>query len=365
MSLGIFTATRSRLFRISASHQQIKFDYQLLHNWVPSPHTVMADRIFRIFNPREPKGDPIEKRRAQLRRAQQSYRDRKDKYTKALEAELARSRKSEAGLTSELERLRGKLQILTNLLSQNGISLPLEFSDEDIYHGDTSHSAASQLTTRGQPRKADGRPSNTQSAFTGTMTTNQGSILNGENRNLRQYGSSYFTRDNEPQVPRPRTAAATTLATPRESTRLSELDATMVGMEFVLTLERPFQLQASLSLPPIDPKNPVPPSYHNAPAAVLDRLLNLAPSVSADGDVTPIQAWHYIRRQPHFGGFEMQSLNKLAERLREAAKCHGFGAAVQTGVFESAVREILHPVAIWAIGNIEYTGSDSAKNAAT
>ncbi|EHK24733.1 uncharacterized protein TRIVIDRAFT_220174 [Trichoderma virens Gv29-8] len=329
----------------------------------------MADRIFRIFNPREPKGDPIEKRRAQLRRAQQSYRDRKDKYTKALEAELARSRKSEAGLTSELERLRGKLQILTNLLSQNGISLPLEFSNEDIYHGDTSHSAASQLTTRGQPRKADGRPSNTQSAFTGTMTTNQGSILNSENRNLRQYGSSYFTRDNEPQVPRPRTATATTLAAPRESTRLSELDATMVGMEFVLTLERPclnhihgnpkkplephghaltttVQLQASLSLPPIDPKNPVPPSYHNAPAAVLDRLLNLAPSVSADGDVTPIQAWHYIRRQPHFGGFDMQSLNKLAERLREAAKCHGFGAAVQTGVFESAVREILHPVAV-------------------
>lgn len=138
-------------------------------------------------------------------------------------------------MTSELERLRGKLQILTNLLSQNGISLPLEFSDEDIYHDDASHSAASQLTTRGQLRKADGRPSNTQSAFTGTTTTNQGSILNGETRNLRQYGSSYFTRDNEPQAPRPRTAAATTLATPRESTRLSELDATMVGMEFVLT----------------------------------------------------------------------------------------------------------------------------------
>jgi hypothetical protein len=83
------------------------------------------------------------------------------------------------------------------------------------------------------------------------------------------------------------------------------------------------QLQASLSLPPIDPKNPVPPSYHNAPAAVLDRLLNLAPSVSPDGDVTPIQAWHFIRRQPQFGGFEVQRLNRLAERLREAAKCHG------------------------------------------
>ena len=67
----------------------------------------------------------------------------------------------------------------------------------------------------------------------------------------------------------------------------------------------------------------MPPSYQNAPAAVLERLLNLAPSVSGDGDVTPIQAWHYIRKQPFFGGFEMQSIIRLAERLRDAAKCHG------------------------------------------
>ncbi|KAL7937749.1 hypothetical protein V8C35DRAFT_293459 [Trichoderma chlorosporum] len=328
----------------------------------------MADRIFRIFNPREPKGDPVEKRRAQLRRAQQSYRDRKDKYTKALEAELGRSRESEAGLTSEVERLRGTVRILTDLLSQNGIPFPSELIDEEIYHDDASPKAASQLGTRGQAQLTGGRQPTTSPASTWT-TMSPGNFSDGENRELRPQGSRHFAWDNASQGPSP--TAVTTLAEPSDSTRLCELDVTMVGMEFVLTLERPclnhihgnpkkpqephghaltatVQLQASLSLPPVDPKNPVPPSYHNAPAAVLDRLLNLAPSVSADGDVTPIQAWHYIRRQPQFGGFEMERLNRLAERLREAAKCHGFGAAVQTGVFESAVREILQPRAILA-----------------
>ncbi|KAL6809308.1 hypothetical protein GGI42DRAFT_317606 [Trichoderma sp. SZMC 28013] len=327
----------------------------------------MADRIFRIFNPGEPKGDPVEKRRAQLRRAQQSYRDRKDKYTKALEAELARSRKSEAGLTSQIEQLRAKVQQLATLLSQNGISLPPDFDDEGEARDDVPRIDASPLATRGQLQAAEGFLSSTDSTSP-ESTTDHSVVFNSGNRTLRQYGSRIFARHHEPQVPAP---TVTTQAEPGDRTRLAELDATQVGMEFVLTLERPclhhlhgnpkkplephghaltatVQLQASLSLPPIDPKNPVPPSYHNAPAAVLDRLLNLAPSVSPDGDVTPIQAWHFIRRQPQFGGFEVQRLNRLAERLREAAKCHGFGAAVQAGIFESAVREILHPLAITA-----------------
>lgn len=327
----------------------------------------MTDRIFRIFNPGEPKGDPVEKRRAQLRRAQQSYRDRKDKYTKALEAELARSRKSEAGLTFQIEQLRVKVQKLASLLSQNGISLPPDFDNEEQLHDDVPRIDSSPLTTRGQPQTAEGFLSSTDSTSPESVT-DQGAIFNSRNRTLRQYSSRIFSRHHEPQVPAP---TRTVQDEPGDRTRLAELDPTQVGMEFVLALERPclnhlhgnpkkplephghaltttVQLQASLSLPPIDPKNPVPPSYHNAPAAVLDRLLNLAPSVSPDGDVTPIQAWHFIRRQPQFGYFEVQRLNRLAERLREAAKCHGFGAAVQTGIFESAVREILHPLAITA-----------------
>ncbi|KAL6871210.1 hypothetical protein J3F83DRAFT_646558 [Trichoderma novae-zelandiae] len=338
----------------------------------------MADRIFRIFNPREPKGDPVEKRRAQLRRAQQSYRDRKDKYTKALEFELARARKSEAGLTSEVQQLHETVQILTSLLSKHGISIPAEsdgkwmpYYDEDTLHLDALQLTSHNLkTAHGQTHRTGGASRDTWGAFA-EKATSPGGFWTDENLTyLHQHGSDQLSRDNgPPQIPVhvPTATATAPLVDPSGKTRLSDLDVTTVGMEFVLTLESPClghihgnpkkphepsghaltttsQLHACLSLPPIDPENPEPPSCQNAPAAVLERLLNLAPSVSGDGDVTPIQAWHYIRRQPFFGGFEMQSVRRLAERLRDAAKCHGFGAAVQMGVFESAVREILYPV---------------------
>ncbi|TFB05406.1 hypothetical protein CCMA1212_003041 [Trichoderma ghanense] len=339
----------------------------------------MADKIFRIFNPKEPKADPVEKRRAQLRRAQQSYRDRKDKYTKALEFELARTRKSEAGLTSEVQQLHERVQMLTILLSQHGISIPADGDGSWISSpdDDTLHLDMLQLTPRnintahGQTPRTGVASRDTWAAFA-EKATSPDSFWTDENLTyLHQHGSDHLSRDKSlPPIPVhvPPATATTRRVDPGGKTRLCELDATTVGMEFVLTsLESPClghihgnpkkpnepsghaltttsQLHSCLSLPHIDPENPVPPPYQDAPAAVLERLLNLAPSVSGDGDVTPIQAWHYLRRQPFFGGFEMQSIARLAERLRDAAKCHGFGAAVQMGVFEAIMREVLYPV---------------------
>ncbi|PNH43789.1 hypothetical protein VD0003_g9565 [Verticillium dahliae] len=86
----------------------------------------MSNTIFRIFNPGAPKEDPLQKRRGQVRRAQQAYRDRKDKYTKALEKQLAETRSSEARLTRECEDLRAALDRASGLLAQHGIQAPLE-----------------------------------------------------------------------------------------------------------------------------------------------------------------------------------------------------------------------------------------------
>lgn len=64
--------------------------------------------------------------------------------------------------------------------------------------------------------------------------------------------------------------------------------------------------------------------FQDAPAAMLDRLLNLSPILSSDGEITPIQAWNYIRAQPYFGGLKPRLLMKLGDRLRVAVKCHGY-----------------------------------------
>jgi hypothetical protein len=60
------------------------------------------------------------------------------------------------------------------------------------------------------------------------------------------------------------------------------------------------------------------------PAAILNRLLALSPEICSDTDITPIQMWNRIRQQPHSGSLALQRLRTLAEKLRDAAKCHGY-----------------------------------------
>lgn len=102
-------------------------------------------------------------------------------------------------------------------------------------------------------------------------------------------------------------------------------------------------------------------SYRSAPEAMLVRLLSLSPDLSSEGEITPIQAWNNILCRPHFGGTDTQSLRILAEKLRDAVKCHGrveptkpllvtatqvnnfasFGAVIQRALFEALVYETL------------------------
>lgn len=85
------------------------------------------------------------------------------------------------------------------------------------------------------------------------------------------------------------------------------------------------QLHFASSPPVSSPQEPlVIPSYGEKPAEVLERLLDLAQDVCAEGEATPVQAWHYVRNRPYFGGLDMLSLRRLAERLRGVIKCHGY-----------------------------------------
>jgi hypothetical protein len=59
-------------------------------------------------------------------------------------------------------------------------------------------------------------------------------------------------------------------------------------------------------------------------SAILQRLLTLAPDLSVTGEMTPIQAWDYLRQRPQFGGLDMQRLRALGVALRDTVKCHGF-----------------------------------------
>lgn len=60
------------------------------------------------------------------------------------------------------------------------------------------------------------------------------------------------------------------------------------------------------------------------PASMLENLLQLSKTLQpSDQEVTPVQAWHFIRSQQHFGSLEIHNLQALARTLGNTIKCHG------------------------------------------
>ncbi|KAI5459240.1 hypothetical protein BGZ63DRAFT_390550 [Mariannaea sp. PMI_226] len=321
----------------------------------------MSNNIFRIFNPKGPKEDPIEKRRGQLRRAQKNFRERKDKYTKTLESELAKCRANEARLMHEAESLRTTVKVLAQLLSEHGIESPA--SVLDALHQMQPPAQESQFDV--MPIDSSHYAGNSQSPVeTAQWTSPESSTGYSGSESQSNYTIQQQYRP-QPQVPKAKNSFTDILreAMPLQSQtgRCCDFDIVNIGMEFVLTLERPclghihgdpskpnepsgHALTTSavlLSTCPSQSPNDLTPSFQNAPAALLDRLLTLSPSLSPDGEMTPVQAWNYIRRQPLFGGLNTRDLWALTGELREAVKCHGFGAVIQQGTFENLVYKTL------------------------
>ncbi|KAG8160896.1 hypothetical protein KVR01_009160 [Diaporthe batatas] len=277
------------------------------------------NNIFRMFNPQAPKVDRVEKRRAQVRQAQQTYRERKEAYTKALETELARSKAREAELLRENERLRDTVRKLSGRLEQLGGG-GSGLGGDDVGGGDAAEPAPREAVTR-------------------TMADNMSSM-------------------------------APPLA------RLGDIDPVGLGVDFVLALEKPclehlhgdpdrpdepsghaltLSAQACAVSCPEVTTSPVAREAidpHAMPAAMLENLLALSADVlppaggsggggGDDDRITPVQAWNLIRSQPHFGGFELEGLRTLAVVLRDVVKCHGFGAVLPQSVFKRLLFEFL------------------------
>lgn len=82
------------------------------------------------------------------------------------------------------------------------------------------------------------------------------------------------------------------------------------------------------------------PSTWEVPQASIDQLLALSSCVPLqDGEVTPVQAWDYIRRQEGFAGLEAYRWDSLKEKLVALVRCYGFGGVVEREAFENAVFE--------------------------
>lgn len=59
------------------------------------------------------------------------------------------------------------------------------------------------------------------------------------------------------------------------------------------------------------------------PSSGLERLLNLSQGLVSDGEVTPIQAWNYIRQLLGPQELDVEKLRSLTEKLLKEVSCHG------------------------------------------
>ncbi|KAH7242653.1 hypothetical protein BKA59DRAFT_457221 [Fusarium tricinctum] len=249
----------------------------------------------------------------------------------------------------ECAQLRSNLQVALDQLAQHGIGFPSEIKSKDPTYTDSEWPI----------------PSSTTASSSG-LSPNYGvggqavDIVPSPQLISPSSFGDFYDSPGSSQGPILFTQGVLS------NSRVCEVDQIVAGMEFVLKIEEPclghfhgdpkkpdepanHALTASAHLvaacdylsPTSNSPPPVSPAFGNIPKAMLDRLLALAPDLSDEGDLTPIQAWNSIRCRPNFGGFDIRSLGTLATKLKKAVKCHGFGAVVKQSVFESLVRETL------------------------
>ncbi|KAL6406704.1 hypothetical protein AUP68_09507 [Ilyonectria robusta] len=331
----------------------------------------MAPPIFRIFNPAAPKEDPAEKRRAQLRQAQQSYRKRKSRYAKGLEDDLAASKTHTVHLMLKNEELSNTVQALLQILAQNGIDIPDDSCINIPVYQDTNRLQQKSfilppdnIHTGDHEVRYDARSNRAPPQLgRGDYTTSVQQLASPESLNdyevLERQRAPQHQTSNGGEVDEWPQFSQDLQTPPSAGIRVCDVDQITVGMEFVLKIEEP-----CLGHVHGDPKQPQepsghaltatsqlhylcptprhiqsPPSFQDTPAEILERLLALTPEVASDGEMTPIQAWNSLRKRPVFAGLQLKSLMILAERLRDAVSCHGFGAVVKHEVFETMVFE--------------------------
>ncbi|USP78895.1 hypothetical protein yc1106_06169 [Curvularia clavata] len=332
--------------------------------------------------------NPTQRRREQVRRAQKTHRERKEAYVASLESEVVRLRANEARLESETKALYAENNVLRKLLTQQGIRLPAETVPGSHVTNNTGYSS----TTSPGYSSTSFSDEATDSTLTLSITQEDPGAKRKNRRKQiyiqqQQQQSQASPRPNQssgainfsqPITPPLSGSATSHFAAPSNPTllptaTLSALDHEALGMDFVLTLESPCLSHIDVATNSSQPHSHSTPGTalttttghaltlsacllhtHPSPAgqrldssaawpvprANLSQLLALSAQIPlADDEVTPIQAWEFVRRHEGFGGLDLARWEALKEKLVAAVRCYGFGGVVGRDVLENSVFE--------------------------
>ncbi|KAF1944075.1 hypothetical protein EJ02DRAFT_420653 [Clathrospora elynae] len=270
----------------------------------------------------KPDSKPALTRRQELnRQAQRTHRERKELYIKALEQEVIRLKDTFAATSRERDAFAEDNRRLRELLIAHGISFDLSSPPSN---GLSSYGSSSGSVSGYGPG----------SASTGyTSSPTRGSISHDS------MGQQPLTLQHHAQ----------------QSSQLQQsgLDYDQIGIDFVLTLERPcmdhmqflmvrahdadetISGHALMATAPPDahiancPEEKYPHQMPDVTMPDLMKLLDLSNRLPLDGEITPIMAWVKILRDENFKGLLKEDIELIKGELLAKVRCYGFGAVLE------------------------------------
>ncbi|KAL3459555.1 hypothetical protein BJX64DRAFT_264558 [Aspergillus heterothallicus] len=272
------------------------------------------------------------KRKEQLRRAQQNYRQRKEGYIKSLETEVVNLRTTRTDLQSETRRLSAEIGWLRHIIAENQITLP---------------SVPQEILALGP-----GSGCRQSSPASATATVGVGHDHLSNRRLIVGDGASSLSVS-----PRSIVAEPGPERTPSPWRNQGDV---VVAMNFILSLEGPCLDHVRSALESPDPHTghghaltltasvfrlyPDSASSHehekllSVSRTTLDRLLELSAQLPTDDELTPIQVWAFLCQNAAVAGAQAERVMAVAERLLGHIKCYGYGAVIPRGVVTEALR---------------------------
>ncbi|KAF1840022.1 uncharacterized protein K460DRAFT_381517 [Cucurbitaria berberidis CBS 394.84] len=279
----------------------------------------------------KPDSKPATTRRQELnRQAQRTHRERKELYIKALEQEVIRLKDTFATTSRERDAFAEENRRLKELLMAHGISFELASPTNGMGRiGSSSYGSSSGSASYGPGSASTGYTSPPQS--------------------LQHRGSS--SHDVQSQQPL--------------TMQQNPLDYDQIGIDFVLTLERPcmdhmqylmvrahdadetISGHALMATAPPDahiancPQEHYPHQMPDVKMPDLMKLLDLSNRLPLDGEITPIMAWAKILKDEKFRELSKEDLGLIKGELLAKVRCYGFGAVLEEFEVSDALMTVL------------------------
>ncbi|KAJ8112208.1 hypothetical protein OPT61_g5369 [Boeremia exigua] len=284
----------------------------------------------------KPDSKPALTRRQELnRQAQRTHRERKELYIKALEQEVLRLKETFGTTSRERDQYAEENRRLKELLRAHGIA----------FDGIASPSNALGVNLGSSAYSSNGSVSGYGPGSVSTGYTSPPSV-HLHNESVSQ----------DMMIP---SAMHSQALQPNQ--QVSGLDYDQIGVDFVLTLERPcmdhmqflmvrahdaeetISGHALMATAPPDshiaehPEEKYPHQMPDVAMPDLMKLLDLSARLPLDGEITPIMAWVMVLKDPSFKTLSKEEISAIKGELLAKVRCYGFGAVLE----EFEVRDAL------------------------